>query len=86
MTGTLKSHFDRAVELLKQKTDLSADISEWRRQAKGDGLAPGVLVRLARESLRDAEQCRKAAEQAEIEELYRQGIGLPLFDYARAGE
>jgi uncharacterized protein (UPF0335 family) len=88
MTTILKSHFDRAVTLLEEKAVLFGDIAAWRKQAKGDGLAPAILLRLAREHLRDAEQQRKAAEQAEIEELYRRGIGLPLFDYAsgRAAE
>jgi hypothetical protein len=79
----LKAHFDRAVDLLEQKAALAADTAEWRRQARGDGLVPAVLVKLAREHLRDAEQRRNAAEAAEVEELYRQGLGLPLFDFAR---
>jgi len=82
----LKSHFDRAVELLEQKAALAADIAEWRRQARGDGLVPTALVKLAREHLRDAEQRRKAAELAEVEELYRQGLGLPLFDWRGSAE
>jgi hypothetical protein len=44
---------------------------------------PTVLIRLTREHLRDAEQRCKAAEAAEVEDLYRRGLGLPLFDYAR---
>jgi uncharacterized protein (UPF0335 family) len=79
----LKTHFDSAVRLLEQKADLATDIAEWRRQARGNGLVPKVIIKLAREHLRDAEQRRKAAEAAEIEELYRQGLGLPLFDHAR---
>jgi hypothetical protein len=78
----LKAHFDRAVALLEQKADLAADIAEWRRQARAEGLVPTALVKLAREHLRDAEQQRKAAEAAEVERLYRQGLGLPLFDWA----
>jgi hypothetical protein len=42
-------------------------------------LVPNVVLQLAREHLWDAEQQRKAAERAEIEELYRQGLDLPLF-------
>ena len=83
----LKSHFDSAVGLLEQKADLATDIAEWRRQARGDGLVAPVIIKLAREHLRDAEHRRKAAEEAEVEELYRQGLGLPLFDFAwRAAE
>jgi uncharacterized protein (UPF0335 family) len=78
----LKAHFDRAVALLEQKAGLAADIAEWRRQARAAGLVPAALMKLAREQLRDAEQRRKAAEAAEVEELYRQGLGLPLFDWA----
>jgi hypothetical protein len=78
----LKGHFDRAVALLEQKTDLAADIAEWRRRARAEGLVPTALINLAREHLRDAEQQRKAAEAAEVEKLYRQGLGLPLFDRA----
>ena len=48
-------------------------------EARAEGLTPGVLLKLAREHLQDAEQRRKAVEQAEIEELYRQGLDLPLF-------
>jgi hypothetical protein len=82
----LKAHFDCAVDLLEQKAELAADIAEWRRQVRADGLVPPVLLKLAREHLRDAEQRRRAAEAAEVEELYRQGLGLPLFDFAlRAG-
>jgi hypothetical protein len=79
----LKAHFDRAVELLRQNAALAAAFAEWRRRARGDGLVPTALLKLAREHLRDAEQRRKAAEAAEVEELYRQGLGLPLFDFAR---
>jgi hypothetical protein len=79
----LQAHFDRAVALLKQKAGLAAEIADWRREVRGDGLVPSVLLKLAREHLRDAEQRRKAAEAAEVEELYRQGLGLPLFDFAR---
>jgi hypothetical protein len=82
----LKAHFDCAVDLLEQKAELAADIAEWRRRVRADGLVPPVLLKLAREHLRDAEQRRRAAEAAEVEELYRQGLGLPLFDLAlRAG-
>jgi uncharacterized protein (UPF0335 family) len=83
VNAILKAHFDRGVELLEQKADLAAEIADWRRQVRGDGLVPPVLLKLAREHLRDAEQRRKAAEAAEVEELYRQGLGLPLFDFAR---
>ena len=78
----LKAHFDRAVALLEQKAALGADLGEWRKQAKAEGLEPAVIIKLAREHLRDAEQERKAREAAEIEHLYRQGLGLPLFDWA----
>ena len=84
-TGRLKSHFDRAVEVLSWKLDLASAAAEWRKDARSDGLDPVVLLRLAKESLRDAEQRRKAAERAEIEALYRNGLGLPLFDYAEGG-
>jgi hypothetical protein len=80
----LKAHFDRAVALLGQKADLAADVAEWRRQARDEGLVPAALMKLAREHLRDAKQQRKAVEAAEVERLYRQGLGLPLFDWAAA--
>jgi hypothetical protein len=79
MSAALKSHFDVAVGLLEQKAKLGAEIAAWRTKARAEGLASGVLLKLAREYLQDAEQRRKAAEQAEIEELYRQGLDLPLF-------
>jgi uncharacterized protein (UPF0335 family) len=79
----LRAHFERAINLLEQKADLAADIAEWRDQARGDGLDPGVLLGLAREHLLDADQRRKAAERAETGAAYRNGLGLPLFDYAR---
>jgi uncharacterized protein (UPF0335 family) len=79
----LRLHFERATALLDQMETLRADIAEWRRQARGDGLDPRALLKLAREELRDAEQRRKAAEQAELEEMYRQGLGLPLFDWRK---
>jgi uncharacterized protein (UPF0335 family) len=82
----LRTHFDRAVELLEQKTALLTDIAEWRGEARGDGLDSGVLLRLAREHLLDATQRRKTAERAATEKLYRNGLGLPLFDYARRAE
>ncbi len=78
----LKAHFDRAVGLLEQARAIRADLGEWRKQAKAEGLEPTVIVKLAREHLRDAEQERKAREAAEIEHLYRNGLGLPLFDWA----
>jgi uncharacterized protein (UPF0335 family) len=81
----LKSHFDRAIELLEQKAELAADIAEWRRQVRQDGLVPKVIIKLAREHLQDAEQRRKAAEDADVEELYRQGLDLPLFGWRAAG-
>jgi uncharacterized protein (UPF0335 family) len=86
--GQLQSHFDRALDLLHQKADVANDFAEWRREARDAGLVPGILIRLARQNLRDDERRRKDAEQAEIEELYRRGLGLPLFDHAdgRAAE
>jgi uncharacterized protein (UPF0335 family) len=79
----VKAHFERAVALLEARAAVLADIKAWRGEARGDGLDPAALLRLAREHLLDAEQRRKAAERAEVEELYRQCLGLPLFDYAR---
>jgi hypothetical protein len=83
MNPILKSHFDRAVGLLEQKAELAADVAEWRRQVRCDGLEPTVIIKLARDHLRTADERRRAAELAEVEELYRQGLGLPLFDFAR---
>jgi hypothetical protein len=82
VTGALESHFDRAVGILGQQAKFRGDLAEWRKRAKDDGLAPAVIIKLAREHLRDAEPRRKAAEAADIEELYRQGL-LPLLDHAR---
>src|ERR1700736_6008891 len=79
----LRSHFDRAVNLLEQKAALAADIAEWRDQARSDGLDAAALLQIAKEQRQDAEQHRKAAERAETEALYRNGLGLPLFDHAR---
>jgi uncharacterized protein (UPF0335 family) len=79
---TLKQHFDQALALLEQKADLAADIGQWREKARKDGLDPRALLKLGKEKLRDEAQRRRAAEQAEVEELYRQGLGLPLFDHA----
>ena len=86
MTGNilLKSHFDRAVNLIGQKANLRSDIAEWRKQAKDEGLDPSVIFKLARDHLRNSEQRRKAEQAAETEELYRRGIGLPLFDHVRS--
>jgi hypothetical protein len=83
MNPTLKSHFDRAVGLLEQKSELAGDVAEWRRQVRADGLVPTVIIKLARDHRRTADERRRAAELAEVEELYRQGLGLPLFDFAR---
>jgi uncharacterized protein (UPF0335 family) len=80
----LRSHFDRAVDLLEQKAALAADIAEWRDQARSDGLDAAALLQIAKEQLQDAEQRRKAAERAETEAVYRNGLGLPLFDHAHA--
>ena len=76
----LADHFARCVDLLEQAGAVRADIAEWRRQVREEGLVPKVIIKLAREHLQDAEQRRKAAEEAEVEELYRQGLDLPLFD------
>jgi uncharacterized protein (UPF0335 family) len=79
----VKAHFDRAVDLLEQRRAVLADIAEWRNQTRGEGLDPAALLKLAHEHLLDGEQRRKAAERAETEALYREYIGLPLFDYAK---
>ena len=76
---TLRLHFDRALGLLEGKAALATAVAEWRNLARGAGLDPRALLKLAGKHLRDAEQRRKAAEQAEVEELYRRGLGLPLF-------
>jgi hypothetical protein len=83
---TLKRHFDQALALLEQKASLAADIAQWRDAARKAGLDPRALLKLGREHLRDEAQRRRAAEQAEVEELYRRGLGLPLLDYAAAAE
>jgi hypothetical protein len=82
-SATLKSHFDVAVDILGRKAEIAANLAEWRQRARDDGLEPAVIFSLARKHLQDANQRRKAAERAELEELYRQGIGLPLFDCGR---
>jgi hypothetical protein len=82
-SGTLKSHFDAVIDLLNHKAELAADFAEWRRQVRCNGLEPVAILQLAHRHLWDAEQRRKAAERKETEELYRQGLGLPLFDYGR---
>ena len=78
-----KSHFDAVIDVLNRKAELAAELTEWHRQVRGDGLEPIAILQLARRHLWDAERRRKAAEREETEELYRQGLGLPLFDYAR---
>src|SRR5262249_11432591 len=78
----VKAHFERAVELLEARAAALADIKTWRAEARSEGLDPAALLRLAREHLLDADQRRKAAERTEVEELYRQCLGLPLFEYA----
>ena len=83
---TLRRHFDRAVAILEQNAGLAADFAQWRDEARSNGLDPRALLKLGREHLRDAAQRRRAAEQAEVEELYRRGLGLPLFDHAMAAE
>src|SRR5262249_25434272 len=70
----LKAHFERAVELLQARATVLADIKAWRAEARGEGLDPIALLRLAREHLLDADQRRKAAERAEVEDL---ALGAP---------
>jgi hypothetical protein len=74
--SVLKTQFATAVALLEEKKRLQDQITDWRKKAAGEGLSPGVLLKLAKESLRDEEEKRKAVEQLEIEELYRQQLGL----------
>jgi hypothetical protein len=78
----LADHFARCLDLLEQASAVRADLAVWRKQARDNGLEPAVIVKLAREHLRDAEQERKAREAAEIERAYRAGLGLPLFNWA----
>jgi hypothetical protein len=80
---SLKPHFDRAVELLEARRDVLSNIKTWRAEVRAEGLDPFALLQLAREHLFDADQRRKEVERAEVKELYRQGLGLPLFDHAR---
>jgi uncharacterized protein (UPF0335 family) len=80
----LRDHFDVVIELLLEKAKLNAKFVEWRQEAKSAGLDARALFKLGREHLRDEAQRRKAAEQAEVEELYRRGLGLPLFECAMA--
>jgi hypothetical protein len=81
--SALKSHFNAVVELLKRKAELRDEIADLRKKTAGEGLVPSVLLKLAKESLQDEEGRRKAAEQLEIEELYRKGLDLPLFRWGR---
>jgi hypothetical protein len=85
MSDGLKSHFDAALPLLERRAELAIEVAAWRTKVRDEGLVPMVLLKLAREHIRNAEQRRKAEEQAEIEELYRQGLDLPLFS-GRAAE
>jgi hypothetical protein len=78
----LKSHFADALRLLGKRAELGHELKEWRQKARSDGLDCNALIKLAREQLRTAEEQRKAAEAAEIEELYRKGLDLPLFRVA----
>jgi hypothetical protein len=76
MSTILKAQFATAVALLEEKVALQGRIAAWRKKAAGEGLAPSVLFKLAKESLLDEEERRKAAERIEIEELYRKNLLL----------
>jgi hypothetical protein len=77
MTSTLKTHFNAAVELLEEKAALKDRIADWRKKATAEGLAPSVLLRLAKEHLQTDEARRRESEQAEIARLYRKELDLP---------
>jgi hypothetical protein len=74
--SVLKTQFATAVALIEEKKALQARITEWRKKAAGEGLAPGVLLKLAREHTRDENGRRKAVERLEVEELYREQLHL----------
>jgi hypothetical protein len=84
--GTLKLQFDAALDLLRKRLRLGAAWTEWRKGVKEDGLDANVLIKLAREYLRNAEERRKAFETAEIERLYRQGLDLPLLAWGEEAD
>jgi hypothetical protein len=73
--SVLKTQFATAVALLEEKAALRDRVADWRRKAAAEGLSPSVLLKLAKESLQDEEERRKAAEQLEVEELYRKELG-----------
>ena len=74
--SVLKTQFATAVALLEEKKRLQDQITDWRKKTAAEGLAPSVLLALAKESLRDDEERRMAVEKLEVEELYRQQLGL----------
>jgi hypothetical protein len=74
--SVLKTQFATAVALLEEKKRLQDQITDWRKKAAGEGLSPGVLLKLAREHLRDENERRRAIERLEVEELYREQLRL----------
>ncbi|MFL5267224.1 MAG: hypothetical protein ACJ8AH_11625, partial [Stellaceae bacterium] len=64
MSAVLRSHFEAAVDLLTKKAELAAEIAAWRGRARGEGLVPTVLLKLARDHLETPEQRCRAAELA----------------------
>jgi hypothetical protein len=74
--SVLKTQFATAVALLEEKKRLQDQITDWRKKAKDEGLVPVVLLKLAREHLRDESERRKAIERLELEELYRERLHL----------
>jgi hypothetical protein len=73
--SVIKTQFATVVALLEEMERLRDLVAAWRKQATGEGLAPSVLLKLAKEHMRDGEERRKAAEQAEIADLYRKELG-----------
>src|SRR5262249_53571859 len=81
---TLTAHFDEIVNLLERQNELREEFSNWRSRTRSNGLHAGALIKLGREHSPTEDPRRRAADAAEVERLYRQGLDLPLLAWEGA--
>lgn len=73
----VRAYVQRAVVLLESADKVRAEMGELKTAAKGNGLDPAILMRVARLKHDDKKRA-KEVEAREIEKLYADAAGVQL--------
>lgn len=75
-SGMLAAFIERVQDRERDKRAAAEDIKDICEEAKGQGLDPATIKKLAREGLMTESEKAKRDEREAIEDLYRHAVGM----------